>query len=186
MMPQGRPRLVANFLDRVDGRTVVRVACGALAFAGWLLAGGCTEKLVQPPPPPTVFAVPDSIQQIFDVQCGFSGCHGGSSPHSGMQLGQGARTSWDNIVGVTSTTDVGYQRIAPGDSTNSYIVMKLRNDSRILGNPMPLGGYPMDPALTMRIAVWAQSGAPGTPVVPAAGGGARPRAAAARSFSATP
>ena len=60
--------------------------------------------------------------------------------------------------------DNAYKRISPGDSLNSYIVMKLRNDPRILGDPMPFGGYPMDPALVMRIAAWTAQGAPGVPV----------------------
>ena len=124
------------------------------------LAAGCTEKLVQPPPPEPVFGVPDSIQEVFTQNCAFDGCHAGPTPQMGMSLAD-ARTSWLLIVGVPSTERSQYLRIAPGDSANSYIVMKLRNDPRKGGQPMPLGGYPLDPALTLRIAAWAAQGAPG-------------------------
>ncbi len=129
-----------------------------------LAASGCTEKVTAPPAPPPVYAVPDSIQEVFTQQCGFDGCHGGTVPARNMQLGVDARRSYVEIINVAAETDNVYSRISPGDSLNSYIVMKLRDDPRILGNPMPLGGYPMDPALTMRIAAWAAQGAPGVPV----------------------
>ena len=131
-----------------------------------LAAVGCTEKLVEPPPAPTVFATPDSIQQIFTQNCALSGCHAPPSPQQGQDLSD-AVTSYALIVGVASNEKPAFMRIAPGDSANSYIVMKLRNDPRKGGQPMPLGAYPLDPALTIKIATWAQQGAPGVPVVAA-------------------
>ena len=150
---------------RLRTRTLPLALLVASAVA---LAAGCTEKLVQPPPPPTVFGVPDSIQEVFTNNCALSNCHAGSAPQQGMALTD-ARTSWLAIVGVTSSERPQFQRIEPGDSLDSYIVMKLRNDARKLGQPMPLGGYPLDPALVMRVASWAQAGAPGQ-VLPAARG----------------
>lgn len=136
-----------------------------LAFA-LALASGCTEKLVAPPPPPTVLGVPDSIQAVFTTSCALAGCHAGATPQMGMSLAD-ARTSWNAIVGVPSVQRAQYFRIEPGDSLDSYIVMKLRNDARKLGQPMPLGGFPLDSASVMKIATWAQAGAPGQ-VLPAA------------------
>ena len=136
------------------------LAAALVAFAV-ALAAGCTEKLVAPPPPPPEFGTPDSVQEVFTQQCAFDGCHGGASPQQGMNLAD-ARTSYRLIVDVAANERQGqFKRIAPGDSANSYLVMKLRDDARIGGDPMPLGGYPMDPALVMRIAAWAQAGAPG-------------------------
>jgi hypothetical protein len=144
--------------DQVRMRTpalvLVLIASAALA------AAGCTEKLVEPPPPEPVFGVPDSIQEIFTLHCGFDGCHGGATPQQGLALGD-ARTSWLAIVGVPSTQRPQFLRIEPGDSLDSYVVMKLRNDPRKGGQPMPLGDFPLDSALVMRIATWAQEGAPG-------------------------
>ena len=135
----------------------VLVAC---AVASAFFAAGCTEKLVAPPPPEPILAVPDSIQQVFTDNCAFSGCHSGATPRQGMGLDD-ARTSYLAIVGVAATQNGSFQRIAPGDSADSYMVMKLRNDGRINGQPMPQGGFPMDGVLVTRIAAWAQQGAPG-------------------------
>jgi mono/diheme cytochrome c family protein len=131
---------------------------------GALAAASCTQKLVEPPPPvTTVTAVPDSIQEVFTQNCALSTCHTGPNPQQGQDLTD-AVTSYANIVGIASHEKPAFQRIAPGDSANSYIVMKLRNDPRKGGQPMPLGAFPLDAALTMRIAAWAQQGAPGVEV----------------------
>ena len=134
-------------------------------FALGLAALGCTEKLVEPPPPPppTATGVPDSIQAVFTANCAFDGCHGGTSPQRGMDLTD-AVTSYEHIVGIAANEVATFERIAPGDSANSYIVMKLKDDSRILGQPMPFGAFPMDQVLVSRIASWAQQGAPGVEI----------------------
>jgi hypothetical protein len=132
----------------------------------FLLATGCTEKVVEPPPPSPIveLEVPDSIQAIFTANCFGSFCHN-SAPPAGDQSLVDARTSWLNIVDVASTEKPEFKRIAPGDSANSYVVMKLRGDSRIVGGRMPLGRPGgLDPVLILRIASWAQQGAPGTPI----------------------
>jgi hypothetical protein len=137
----------------------------AVAFA-LVLGAGCTEKLVTPPPPEDVLGVPDSIQAVFTTSCALSNCHAGTTPQMGMSLAD-ARTSWLAIVGVPSVQRPQYFRIEPGDSLDSYIVMKLRNDPRKLGQPMPLGAFPLDSESSLKIAAWAQAGAPGQ-VLPAA------------------
>ena len=134
-------------------------------FALVLAALGCTEKLVEPPPPPppTSTGVPDSIQAIFTANCSFDGCHGGTSPQRGMDLTD-AVTSYEHIVGIAANEVATFDRIAPGDSANSYMVMKLHDDPRIIGQPMPFGAFPLDQVLVSRIASWAQQGAPGVDV----------------------
>src|SRR5258705_7261289 len=62
---------------------------------------GCTEKLVEPPPPPVVLGVPDSIQQIFAANCALPQCHAGPTPQQGQDL-RDAVTSFNLIVGVAS------------------------------------------------------------------------------------
>lgn len=155
--------------DRPAVRLRARMLATLAVAIAVACAAGCTEKLVQPPPPPTVFGVPDSIQEVFTLNCALSNCHAGASPQQGMALTD-ARTSWLAIVGVASTERPAFQRIEPGDSLDSYIVMKLRNDPRKGGQPMPLGAFPLDPALVLRVAAWAQAGAPGQ-VLPAARSG---------------
>ncbi len=142
-------------MSRFVAPVLVASALG-LAF----FAAGCTEKLVAPPPPEPILGVPDSIQQVFTAGCAFSNCHGGATPRQGMGLDD-ARTSYLSIVGVAAAQNGAFQRIAPGDSANSYMVMKLRNDARISGQPMPQGGFPLDEAEVMKITAWAQQGAPG-------------------------
>ena len=111
----------------------------AITLAGF--AAGCTEKLVSPPPPAPLLGVPDSIQQIFTASCAFSSCHGGATPRLGLGLDD-ARTSYLAIVGVAAAQNGAFLRIAPGDSADSYMVMKLRDDVRIGGQPMPPGAFP--------------------------------------------
>jgi len=138
-----------------------------LALALGVAILGCTEKLVEPPPPPVVLGVPDSIQQIFTANCALPQCHAGPTPQQGQDLSD-AVTSFNLIVGVASHEKPAFMRIAPGDSANSYMVMKLRADPRIVPTqPMPLGSYPLDPALVIKIAAWAQQGAGGVPVTAA-------------------
>jgi hypothetical protein len=141
----------------------LRLLPAAVALAAVLALAGCTDKVSSPQPPPPVLAVPDSIQAIFTAHCAFDGCHAGSGAPRGEDLSDPQR-AYELTVGVPSGEKPEFQRIAPGDSANSYLVMKLRDDPRISGVPMPFGAYPLDPALTQRIAQWAQAGAPGTPV----------------------
>jgi hypothetical protein len=149
---------------RPGHRMQASIALLALALGAATL--GCTEKLVEPPPPPVVLGVPDSIQQIFTANCALPQCHAGPTPQQGQDLSD-AVTSFNLIVGVASHEKPAIMRIAPGDSTNSYMVMKLRGTLGIGGQPMPLGSFPLDPALVIKIAAWAQQGAGGVPVTAA-------------------
>ena len=138
-----------------------------LALALGVAAIGCTEKLVQPPPPPVVLGVPDSIQQIFTAHCALPQCHTGPTPQRNQDLSDAA-TSYAHIVDVPSEEKPAIKRIAPGDSANSYMVMKLRGTQGAGGGqPMPLNAFPLDPALVIKIAAWAQQGAGGVPVTTA-------------------
>lgn len=138
-----------------------------LALALGVAVIGCTEKLVEPPPPQVVLGVPDSIQQIFTANCALPQCHAGPTPQQGQDLSD-AVTSYNLIVGVASHEKPAILRIAPGDSANSYMVMKLRGTQGAGGGqPMPLGAFPLDPALVIKIAAWAQQGAGGVPVTAA-------------------
>jgi hypothetical protein len=144
----------------------LQAACALTLCAGIAALLGCTEKLVEPPPPATVYAVPDSIQEIFTNNCLTSNCHGAPAPHEDMDLSD-ATTSYAHIVGVASAEKPTFFRIAPGDSADSYLVMKLRGDPRIDFARMPLMRPPLDPALILKIASWVDQGAPGVAVTSA-------------------
>jgi hypothetical protein len=77
-----------------------------------------------------------SIQnEVFTPKCALSGCHTGPAPQNGMDLTMGSATA--NLVDVPATWDASFKRVDPGDASDSYLYMKLVNDPRIQGEPMP-------------------------------------------------
>ena len=52
-----------------------------------------------------------------------------------------------------------YQLIAPGDPVNSYLLMKVRGDERIVGDRMP-PGMPLEAEQIALIETWIEAGAP--------------------------
>ena len=126
-----------------------------------LICAGCTEKLPTESPPipvePKIAVTPDSVQAIFTQHC--SKCHGGDFPLAGMNLSS-ERASWLALVNVRSNEDTTYFRVAPFDTTDSWLVMKLKNDPRIQGSQMPLGDPPMPQARISIITGWIAAGAP--------------------------
>src|SRR5438105_2127882 len=120
-------------LEPARGGLARRLAGPALAAFAFVLAWtGCTHKLGPTAPRPAPMLVtPDSIQTIFTESCAFVGCHAGSTPQQGQNLSAGV--SYANIVGVRSNEKPQYFRIAPGDTSTSYLVMKIIGDPRIGG-----------------------------------------------------
>jgi hypothetical protein len=94
----------------------------------------------------------DDIQPILNNNC--SGCHiGGSSGGFSMD----ATNAWNDIVNVQSGT--GFLYIEPNNPTDSYIIMKLRDDSRISGALMPRGRAPLSESVIGLIETWVEQGA---------------------------
>ena len=126
-----------------------------------LLLAGCTQKLPVEAPAmpvePKIAVTPDSVQAIFSLTC--SKCHGGDFPLSGLDLSN-ARASWLALVDVRSVEDTTFFRVAPFDTVDSWLVMKLKNDARIVGSQMPLGDPPMTQAKISVITGWVAAGAP--------------------------
>ena len=131
-----------------------------LLLAGLLLAG-CTQKLPVDAPAmpvePRIAVTPDSVQAIFSLHC--SKCHGGDFPLAGLALSN-ARASWLALVNVRSNEDTTYFRVAPFDTVDSWLVMKFKNDPRIVGSQMPLGDPPLPQAKISIITGWIAAGAP--------------------------
>ncbi len=96
--------------------------------------------------------------QIFTASCAFSGCHGGSSPSQGMNLSQGM--AYANIVGVPSSQQPSLDRIEPNEPEESYLYLKVTNDSSISGGRMPPGGGPLAQDLIDLLRDWIERGAP--------------------------
>ena len=128
-----------------------------------LFLAGCTQKLVAPPPDvplpvePKIAVTPDSVQAIFALHC--SKCHGGDFPLAGQDLSS-PRASWLALVNVRSNEDTTFFRVAPFDTVDSWLVMKLKNDPRIVGSQMPLGDPPLPQSKISVITGWIAAGAP--------------------------
>ena len=99
-----------------------------------------------------------SIQEnIFDVSCALPGCHAGSNPQMGLDLTAGQ--SQANLVGVGSEEVPAFERVDPGNPDESYLIMKIEGDSRIVGARMPLGRAPLPGEQIAVIREWILDGA---------------------------
>ncbi len=131
-----------------------------IAVAVMLLQSACTQKVPPPnapgPSPPPV--TPDSVQVIFDDNCAFSGCHGGSDPAAGLDLS--AARSYAMLVGVPSQTCGSLLRVKPFKPDSSCLIKRLTGE---VAPQMPIGGS-LSAAQVNVIRNWiaegARSGAP--------------------------
>jgi hypothetical protein len=96
--------------------------------------------------------------EIFNQKCAFSGCHAGASAPQGLDLSQGV--AFGNLVNTSSREVPSLSRVAPGNPNDSYLLMKLRGDPRIVGAQMPLTGDKLNQAQLDLISAWIQAGAP--------------------------
>ncbi len=121
-----------------------------------LLMAGCEHA--DPLDPNRIDPTLSSIQaNIFDLNCTFSGCHGGAAPQLGQDLSAGqARAS---IVNVSSVEMPNLFRVAPGDPDNSYLVWKIEGRPEIVGDRMPRGRPPLAAEQITAIRQWIADGA---------------------------
>lgn len=105
---------------------------------------------------PTVSFASD-VQPIFTANCALAGCHSAASAQQGLILQAGQALA--SIVNVASRERPDLDRIEPGDPDRSYLVMKIRGDSGIVGGQMPLGRTPLSAAQIATIVTWVQEGA---------------------------
>ena len=104
-----------------------------------------------------IAVVPDSVQAVFAAHC--IKCHGGTDPLAGQDL-DSSRDSWLALVNVRSNEDTTFFRVAPFDTLDSWLVMKLKNDPRIVDSQMPLGDPPLPQKTIAVITGWIAQGAP--------------------------
>ncbi len=69
-----------------------------------------------------------------------------------------AASSFAALVNVASIERPASMRVLPGNSTDSYIIHKLKGED-ITGARMPLGGTPFTPAEIAEVASWIDAGA---------------------------
>lgn len=99
-----------------------------------------------------------SIQEhIFDTSCALSNCHVGPNAQLGLDLSAGnARAS---LVNVASARVPGLLRVEPGNSDDSYLILKLEGDERIIGARMPFNLAPLPSESISIIREWIDGGA---------------------------
>jgi hypothetical protein len=107
---------------------------------------------------PPAAKLSDLQTNIFTPKC--SGCHtgvGGALPGS-MNLTSAASTfaAFVNVASVESPT---VKRVAPNDSTNSYVVNKLLGTNIGATARMPFGGPFLDQATIDQVKSWIDAGA---------------------------
>ena len=78
---------------------------------------------------PTFTRVNDEILQL---SCAFSGCHGGSAGDLILTEGE----AYGALVDVNASVE-GEIQVIPGDPDNSYVVKKVESAAGIDGDPMP-------------------------------------------------
>ena len=105
-----------------------------------------------------------SVQPIFDANCAFSGCHGGSAPQANMSLeAPNIFKTGIGIVGVPSLETTLLLRVMPGDSNASYLIHKLEGTQlrpSVGGccDQMPQGVQPLNSATIQVIRDWIDQG----------------------------
>lgn len=107
----------------------------------------------------TVDFVPVNVQNVFTAECAKSGCHAGSAPQANQNLSES--TAYENIVNIQSVEAPSKMRIAPGDTSNSYLFEKITSNSPTVGVRMPADGPPyLSEAQIDTIRIWILNGAP--------------------------
>lgn len=132
----------------------MRILHAGTAIMAWLagaaLFGACEHDvdIDEPSAGPTFQTV---SQRVFS-DCAL--CHLGGAKSGGLSLEQ-----YENIVTVKSLKKPEFSLIAPNDPDNSYILMKVRGDSRIDGSKMPPGSS-LSREQIDHLEAWIKAGAP--------------------------
>ena len=98
--------------------------------------------------------VPANIQAIFNGNCAVAMCHNGTQMPN---LSEGL--AYTNIVNISSSAGLDY--IEPGDTSQSYLYLKITGASGITGSRMPQGQLPLSDSEIALIGNWIETGAPG-------------------------
>lgn len=99
-----------------------------------------------------------SIQEnIFNTSCAFAQCHAGPNAQRNLDLSEGQSRS--NLVGIDSETNPAFKLVAPGNPDDSYLVMKLEGDPRIMGQRMPMNMPPLSSEEIGVVREWIAAGA---------------------------
>ena len=95
------------------------------------------------------------IQPIFTNNCALALCHVAGNIIE-LDLSQGI--AYNNIVNVDSGQDQSYKIVLPGNSTDSWLVMKIEG-RQTLGLRMPPSADPLSDVRIQNIKNWVDRGA---------------------------
>ena len=117
--------------------------------------GVCIDEIT-----PTLDGVNGIQASIFDQSCTFSNCHGSmGAPQAGLELSS-VSVSEANLIDVSSTQIPTRVRVAPGDSSSSYVMNKILGEDIADGTQqMPIVGTLCQSRIDA-IEQWIDDGAP--------------------------
>jgi len=134
----------------------------AVSLAAALVLAACSDLHVKDLPtvgsdptdlPVAVPSFRNDIQPILTARCAIAGCHITPTQANLGLVMTDAATSRANLVNVESLEVAGYMRVLPGDSANSYMMVKLD-----FGD-MPKQGPILSPGTRDTIRNWIDQGA---------------------------
>jgi hypothetical protein len=150
----GESRLAANaprWLARAAALPVAAAVLGALACRG--------TTVCDPLPAPTIRFSTD-IEPTLAGTCAIAGCHAPGSASGGLVLSAGS--SYDQLIGVSSSELPTMHRVEPGRPDSSYVVNKLEGTQGTVGGSgaqRPKNGAPI-PEFARKMRTWIARGAP--------------------------
>ncbi|PJA99409.1 MAG: hypothetical protein CO128_03710 [Ignavibacteriales bacterium CG_4_9_14_3_um_filter_30_11] len=94
----------------------------------------------------------DIQSKVFNKSCALSGCH-----ITGIQFPNLSGNAYNVIVGKVSSNNLNY--IEPGNSSQSYLYLKLIGSNNINGSRMPKNAPALPQPIIDSITVWINNGA---------------------------
>ena len=137
---------------------LIRLTC-ILMIPAMLLSCSKSDDTITPQPKiqPTLSSIQ---QQVFDVSCSSTSCHG-SSAAGGLILTTGS--SYSQLVGVRSVRDGEHTptffRVQPNSPDSSFLYIKLTAPTSKQGTLMPRLGVKLSQDKIDAIQTWIASGA---------------------------
>lgn len=160
-MSARRARFAAAVAARAGAGRFPGVLFAAAAAAVFVLAA-CSDLHVKELPtvgsdptdqPVAMPSFARDIQPVFTARCALAGCHiTATQANLGLVLTD-PQTSLAHLVNVDAVEITGFKRVAPGDSANSYLIIKLD------AFEMPKAGPPLSQGTRDTIRNWIDQGA---------------------------
>lgn len=107
------------------------------------------------PGPPTFTRVKN---EVLDVSCALSTCHGAGMGSGSLRLGRTAAEDHAELVDVVSTGLPAETLVIPGNSADSYLFKKMNAVDGIDGDAMP-PGFLLPADVRQLVADWIDAGA---------------------------